>query len=725
MKYCEQCQSAYPNDFQVCPRDNAPLRATSDLAEGMIIANKYAILERIGMGGMATVYRARHLAFNEIRAIKILKSRLADDASVKRFRTEAIIARKLEHPNAVRVDDLDITADGQPFIVMEYVSGRSLRRVIREQGPLPAARALKIALQVADALRAAHELGIVHRDIKPDNVLLTDRAGLQDFVKVLDFGIAKVREGPIDQAADYTTTQAGMVVGTPAYLSPEQARGNAVGQVDGRADLYSLGVVIYEMITGELPFKAEASMDMILHHLHTPATPPHELRPELRISRGLSMLLMKALEKDRNYRFQSAEEMLLALQDPDGALASGKFRSQEAQYYEEIGDDTPEMQLTGLRGSENYEAAAAAPALAQFVKPAPVHAMEQTVRMAEPIGVPSRPQAPVPSLPKKFSSMVLTVPLIALVTWGIAYLYFRPDVRAHIAVRAKHAYATVAVRLHRNPPRPSMTGSTIVPRPSAALAVGSAPQLAPATPAPGASTASAGPPNAANGVPTSAVAAASAMAKGAPGKGELNRAATPAVAAPSAKAASIASPASAHFGELVGHVLIPRSDDAEITVELEKTGLNFDQSLSVEADGGYRFSDVPVGRGYTISAFENGEQKDKAVLTIHPGVNRAALLRIPEPVPDENVRVYGKVFDEQNEPVAGVQIKLQSAKLSVDIGAITGPKGDFSFSEVPPSDDYKLSVIKNNVVFSTQAENVAPRDVNPEHIVILYLAGRK
>ena len=367
MKYCDTCSTAYPTDFNVCPRDNTPLRASSEIMEGLIIAKKYCILEKIGAGGMATVYRARHLAFNEIRAIKVVNQRLADENFLKRFKGEAIITRKLQHPNAVRVDDFDFTEDGRPFIVMEYVEGESLRKILKTQGPLGADRALRIARQVAEALKAAHALGIIHRDIKPDNVLLAEVGGQKDFVKVLDFGIAKVQEGAfeVSEGEDFAPTQAGFVVGTPAYISPEQARGKKAGEIDGRADLYSLGVVVYEMLTGELPFHSETSMEMILHHLHTPVTPPHKLKPQLGIPLPLSRLLLKAMEKEREDRFQSADEMLEALRDPTEwarrqAYSAAGVTPLRVPVAVAAQDEGP--LATGIRGSENYEAGRPLPA---------------------------------------------------------------------------------------------------------------------------------------------------------------------------------------------------------------------------------------------------------------------------------------------------------------------------------------------------------------------------
>jgi serine/threonine protein kinase len=283
----------------------------------MVLRGKYEILGKLGAGGMAAVYRARHLAFGEVRAIKVVNNRLADDEDfLRRFRNEAVVARRLQHPNAVRVDDLDMTEDGRPFIVMEYVEGQNLREVIRHQGPLSLRRSVVIARQVAAALAAAHELGIVHRDIKPDNILLAG-AGESETAKVLDFGIAKLRESALGDSGA-VATRTGMVVGTPQYMSPEQAMGRRGSELDGRADLYSLGVVLYEMVTGRLPFESDTAMGIILHHLQTPPPEPREVRPDLGIPDSLSAVLMQALQKEPGRRFASAAAMANALQ---GVLA--------------------------------------------------------------------------------------------------------------------------------------------------------------------------------------------------------------------------------------------------------------------------------------------------------------------------------------------------------------------------------------------------------------------
>jgi serine/threonine protein kinase len=304
----------FPNEFRTCPKDQTGLLTASELQPGMVLRGKYEILGKLGAGGMAAVYRARHLAFGEVRAIKVVNNRLADDEDfLRRFRNEAVVARRLQHPNAVRVDDLDMTEDGRPFIVMEYVEGQNLREVVRHQGPLSLRRSVVIARQVAAALAAAHELGIIHRDIKPDNILLTG-AGERETAKVLDFGIAKMKESALGDSGA-VATRTGMVVGTPQYISPEQAMGRRGSELDGRADLYSLGVVLYEMVTGRLPFESDTAMGIILHHLQTPPPEPREVRPDLGIPDPLSAVLMRALQKEPDRRFASATAMADALQD--------------------------------------------------------------------------------------------------------------------------------------------------------------------------------------------------------------------------------------------------------------------------------------------------------------------------------------------------------------------------------------------------------------------------
>ncbi len=317
MKSCPECLATYPDDYAICPKDGAPLDETALWQIGTVVRGKYRIQARLGEGGMATVYRAHHELLDELRALKVIKPELARDAEfMSRFKNEAIMARKLNHPNAVRVDDLEIAEDGLPFIAMELVVGDTLKMLVERTGPLPPTLVLDVAAQVCDALDAAHKLGLVHRDIKPENiVLIAQREGLP-VAKILDFGISRLREETTEAKG---LTQTGMVMGTPEYMSPEQAEGKRGPDIDGRSDLYSLGVVMYRMLTGELPFQAGNTVEMLLHHLKTPPLAPHQLRPALGIPEGVSSVVMKALEKDREKRFASGAEMAAAIKKVRGS----------------------------------------------------------------------------------------------------------------------------------------------------------------------------------------------------------------------------------------------------------------------------------------------------------------------------------------------------------------------------------------------------------------------
>ena len=313
MKYCPSCHKTYPADYNVCPADQTALQNTREFQPGMVIRNKYEILGQIGVGGMGAVYRGRHVTFNELCAIKVVNDSIAGDTNfLQRFQTEAVVTRKLRHPNAVRVDDFDYTDDGRPFIVMELVEGRNVGEALQAQGPFVVPRAIRIATQAARALGAAHKLGFVHRDIKPGNIILTVDEQGQEVAKVLDFGIAKLRQAAGDAQSGMTMT--GMVVGTPLYMSPEQFMGKkAAGEIDGRSDLYSLGVVLYQMVTARLPFDGDTLYAVMMQHMEGNVRPPHELTPELGIPASLSQVILKAIDKSREQRYQTAEEFISAL----------------------------------------------------------------------------------------------------------------------------------------------------------------------------------------------------------------------------------------------------------------------------------------------------------------------------------------------------------------------------------------------------------------------------
>ncbi|EGD52969.1 serine/threonine protein kinase with PASTA sensor(s) [Thermoanaerobacter ethanolicus JW 200] len=262
---------------------------------GRILGNRYEILEKIGEGGMAKVYKAKCHLLNRIVAIKILRPEFAaDEDFVKKFRRESQAAASLSHPNIVSIYDVGQEGDIY-YIVMEYVKGRTLKKLISENGgPLEVGRAIEIARQVCKALDHAHRNRIIHRDIKPQNILVTD----DDVVKVTDFGIARAANGS-------TITYTGDVVGTAYYFSPEQARG---GIVDERTDIYSLGIVLYEMLTGKVPFEGDSPISVALKHIQEDIIPPSKLNDK--VPKELDQIVLKATQKDVNLRYQTAADFL-------------------------------------------------------------------------------------------------------------------------------------------------------------------------------------------------------------------------------------------------------------------------------------------------------------------------------------------------------------------------------------------------------------------------------
>jgi tRNA A-37 threonylcarbamoyl transferase component Bud32 len=272
--------------------------------EGRVLASQFRIERQLGKGGMGVVYLATQIGMDRKVVIKVMHRALSlNVTAVERFRREAQSVGRLNHPNIVQVHMFGEVEDGALYIAMEYVEGRSLAEEMQRTGAMHEARALRIVDQVLSALVEAHGVAIIHRDLKPDNIMLGDRQGNPDYVKVLDFGLAKVFG---DVQKEETLTQAGMVTGTPRYMSPEQACGL---KLDSRADIYSLGVMLYEMVTGVHPFEAESALDYMHKHTTEEIPPPRERVSGLQLMPRTEGLLMKALAKDPKERFQSAREM--------------------------------------------------------------------------------------------------------------------------------------------------------------------------------------------------------------------------------------------------------------------------------------------------------------------------------------------------------------------------------------------------------------------------------
>jgi tRNA A-37 threonylcarbamoyl transferase component Bud32 len=279
---------------------------------GRVIAERYRIEARLGEGGMGAVYRVEHTHMRKRLALKVLhREMIGQSEIVARFEREAMAAAHIEHPNVAGATDFGKLEDGSAYLVLEYVEGKSLRALI-DKGPLPMGQAVHVTSQILSALKRAHELGIVHRDLKPENVLLVDKDGDPDFVKVLDFGIARVptlgtpKEG--DSAG--TLTRAGMVYGTPEYMSPEQALGQPV---DGRADLYAVGVMLFEMLTGKRPYDNKDKVALLGQHVAGVIPQPRERAPSLGITEPLEQVVLKLLAKSADARFADAQAGIDAL----------------------------------------------------------------------------------------------------------------------------------------------------------------------------------------------------------------------------------------------------------------------------------------------------------------------------------------------------------------------------------------------------------------------------
>jgi eukaryotic-like serine/threonine-protein kinase len=307
MKVCPVCGKEYSDTRTLCSVDTAVLQSVDDPLLGQTLAEKYLIEELIKRGGMGAVYRGRHVLMDKIVAIKVLRPSLAvDDDVVARFSREAKAASRISHPHAVNVTDFGESESGVVFLVMEYLDGSTLKEIIKSEGPMAPERVLEIVRQVTGALDAAHQQGVVHRDLKSDNIMLS-RTNDADWAKVLDFGIAKIQTP--EGGRDIDITSPNLVVGTPQYMSPEQCSQGT--SIDARSDVYSLGVIVYEMLSGQLPFMGESSTAIMIKQVQDQPPSVLSVRPEL--PTAVEAVLNKALAKQPVDRFQSAGEFSTAL----------------------------------------------------------------------------------------------------------------------------------------------------------------------------------------------------------------------------------------------------------------------------------------------------------------------------------------------------------------------------------------------------------------------------
>ena len=308
MKYCPVCETDYPDDVKVCPQDGAAVRRPGERADpflGRVIKGRYRVERQAGRGGMGTVYLAEQLSVGRKVALKVLRGDFArEEGFVARFQQEAKLVASLNerrNPRVTLVHDFDQTEDGSVFIVMEWLEGRVLNEVIQRDRGLDLPRAVRLATQIAEGLEAAHRTNVVHRDVKPQNIMVLE-AG--DDIKLMDFGIARLR----DSGTNLTRT--GTMMGTPAYMSPEQIEGQEITE---KTDMYAFGIVLYEMLTGVVPFRASTQAAVLTKQLQEQPVPPSRLRPE--IPQELEAIVLKALEKDPAKRERDMAAMVRALRE--------------------------------------------------------------------------------------------------------------------------------------------------------------------------------------------------------------------------------------------------------------------------------------------------------------------------------------------------------------------------------------------------------------------------
>jgi tRNA A-37 threonylcarbamoyl transferase component Bud32 len=417
------------------------LTDADDPVVGRLLSERYRVLRKLGEGGMAAVYLAEHVVIQKKVALKVLAPELARrEELAARFLQEARAASRIGQENVIDISDYG-RADGLAFFVMEYLEGQDLGALLRTSGAISWPRARAIVVQICRALRAAHALGIIHRDLKPENVFLLEREGRADFVKLLDFGIAKV-PGDLGGADSPRLTRTGMIFGTPEYMAPEQAEGKPT---DHRADLYAVGCVLYHCLTGTAPFHAETFMAMLTKHLVELAEPPSLRRPDLGIPPAVDALVARALEKDRERRFQSAEAFMAAVVaiDEAGAPAPGPAPTRSARPMAE--------------GAQRGRPASGGHAT-EILGPPP--------RITQPMPA-GTPVAPVPTSPRRTSILVLATVGIAL---GIV-----AAVVFGILRRAPEAASASASPAAAPSSAPSAPGPTAAPVPEATAAPAAAP----------------------------------------------------------------------------------------------------------------------------------------------------------------------------------------------------------------------------------------------------------
>ncbi len=310
---------------------------------GQILAGKYKVEDVLGIGGMGVVVAARHIQLDQRVALKFLRPEaMQSKEAVERFQREARSAVRLRSEHVAKVTDVGTLDSGAPYMVMEYLEGADLSRVVQATGSISIEESVHFVLQACEAIAEAHSLGIIHRDLKPQNLFVTRRVDGKPLIKVLDFGISKT----LDSQAGLSLTRTSSIMGSPLYMSPEQMRSSK--NVDQRSDIWALGVILYELLTGRVPFEAEAIPELCLKVVQDPVEPPKKLRPE--ISEGLSAVVVKCLEKEPNHRFDNVAELGAAL-EPYSEMARGSSERIAATLH--VPSRPPMVSISAISSSSN------------------------------------------------------------------------------------------------------------------------------------------------------------------------------------------------------------------------------------------------------------------------------------------------------------------------------------------------------------------------------------
>ncbi len=438
VKICPQCGEEYPLDQRFCPKDGTTLRLQgggNDLV-GSIVADRYHVMRKLGEGGMGQVYLAEHVKMGRKSALKVMNPGMVNDAdAISRFNREAANASRISHPNVAAVYDFGETGDGLIYLAMEFVEGPPLTKLIEEQGALQPLRAADITRQTADALSVAHDMGIVHRDLKPDNIMVAKTRDGNDLVKVVDFGIAKAA----DNAAQ-KVTKTGLVVGTPEYMSPEQLAGD---KLDGRSDIYSLGLVCFNMLTGKLPFPAETVQESMIMRLTDQPKRLQEMKPEMAWPADVQAVLDRALERDAGKRYQQASE-----------FGRDVFRAIERMPISAAAEAGTQVIAAAASQAVPREsvgqAAGGATAVVNKMPSVPATRVSRTADLA----------VPAPTVPTKSKTPLLAAVAAVVVIGGVGATYFAMRGGAAKVVDTSAATKQVATQ---NAPAPTPQGTTTTP----------------------------------------------------------------------------------------------------------------------------------------------------------------------------------------------------------------------------------------------------------------------